>query len=89
MDEAAVFDWLNSLTLKKFSASRNLVIDIDPAFPWQITAPTLRQTWSWYNIINGASGAAMRLQRRSGNLNRGRGPSLSLTLMPARSTSAI
>ncbi|EGD7038782.1 AsmA family protein [Salmonella enterica] len=30
-------DWLNSLTLKKFSASRNLVIDIDPAFPWQIT----------------------------------------------------
>lgn len=31
-------DWLNSLTLKKFSASRNLVIDIDPAFPWQITA---------------------------------------------------
>ncbi|HAU3359872.1 TPA: AsmA family protein [Salmonella enterica subsp. salamae] len=31
-------DWLNNLTLKKFSASRNLVIDIDPAFPWQITA---------------------------------------------------
>lgn len=31
-------DWLSSLTLKKFSASRNLVIDIDPAFPWQITA---------------------------------------------------
>lgn len=31
-------DWLNSVTLKKFSASRNLVIDIDPAFPWQITA---------------------------------------------------
>ncbi|EGD3448654.1 AsmA family protein [Salmonella enterica subsp. enterica serovar Montevideo] len=31
-------DWLNSLTLKKFSTSRNLVIDIDPAFPWQITA---------------------------------------------------
>ncbi|EMQ1607164.1 AsmA family protein [Salmonella enterica] len=31
-------EWLNSLTLKKFSASRNLVIDIDPAFPWQITA---------------------------------------------------
>ncbi|HFS5793440.1 TPA: AsmA family protein [Citrobacter werkmanii] len=30
--------WLNSLTLKKFSASRNLVIDIDPAFPWQITS---------------------------------------------------
>lgn len=31
-------NWLNSLTLKKFSASRNLVIDIDPSFPWQITA---------------------------------------------------
>ncbi|MBJ8678234.1 AsmA family protein [Citrobacter freundii] len=30
--------WLNSLTLKKFSASRNLVIDIDPGFPWQLTA---------------------------------------------------
>ncbi|TKU37080.1 AsmA family protein [Citrobacter sp. wls718] len=30
--------WLDSLTLKKFSASRNLVIDIDPAFPWQLTA---------------------------------------------------
>ncbi len=30
--------WLQSLTLKKFSASRNLIIDIDPAFPWQITA---------------------------------------------------
>lgn len=30
--------WLESLTLKKFSASRNLVIDIDPTFPWQITA---------------------------------------------------
>lgn len=30
--------WLNSLTLKKFSASRNLIIDTDPAFPWQLTA---------------------------------------------------
>lgn len=30
--------WLNSLTMKKFSASRNLVIDIDPSFPWQLTA---------------------------------------------------
>jgi len=30
--------WLNSVTLKRFSASRNLVIDIDPTFPWQITA---------------------------------------------------
>ncbi|MDY1037528.1 AsmA family protein [Lelliottia sp. CFBP8978] len=31
-------EWLNSVTLKKFGLSRNLVIDIDPAFPWQITA---------------------------------------------------
>lgn len=30
--------WLQSVTLKKFGASRNLVIDIDPDFPWQITA---------------------------------------------------
>ena len=30
--------WLQSLTLKKFGASRNLVIDIDPQFPWQVTA---------------------------------------------------
>lgn len=30
--------WLNTLTLKRFNASRNLLIDIDPAFPWQITA---------------------------------------------------
>ena len=30
--------WLQSVTLKKFGASRNLVIDINPDFPWQITA---------------------------------------------------
>lgn len=30
--------WLSSLTLKKFNASRNLVIDVDPTFPWQLTA---------------------------------------------------
>lgn len=30
--------WLNAVVLQKFSASRNLVIDIDPTFPWQITA---------------------------------------------------
>ncbi|WP_437889380.1 AsmA family protein [Phytobacter sp. V91] len=30
--------WLNSVQLKKLSASRNLVIDIDPTFPWQLTA---------------------------------------------------
>ncbi|HEX4501649.1 MAG TPA: AsmA family protein [Scandinavium sp.] len=31
-------DWLQNVTLSKFTASRNLVIDIDPAFPWQITS---------------------------------------------------
>lgn len=31
-------EWLQSITLKKFGASRNLVIDIDPKFPWQVTA---------------------------------------------------
>lgn len=30
--------WLQSVTLSKFTASRNLIIDIDPAFPWQITS---------------------------------------------------
>lgn len=30
--------WLQNITLRRFTASRNLVIDIDPAFPWQITA---------------------------------------------------
>lgn len=31
-------EWLHSVELKKLSASRNLVIDIDPTFPWQLTA---------------------------------------------------
>ncbi|WP_196095163.1 AsmA family protein [Enterobacter roggenkampii] len=35
---AALPEWLNSVTLQKFGLSRNLVIDIDPAFPWQITS---------------------------------------------------
>ncbi|WP_312629521.1 AsmA family protein [Scandinavium sp.] len=30
--------WLQSVTLSKFTASRNLVIDIDPTFPWQVTS---------------------------------------------------
>ncbi|MFG6654086.1 AsmA family protein [Scandinavium sp. M-37] len=30
--------WLQSVTLAKFTASRNLIIDIDPAFPWQTTS---------------------------------------------------
>ncbi|MBL5922046.1 AsmA family protein [Lelliottia amnigena] len=31
-------EWLNAVTLKKFGLIRNLVIDIDPTFPWQITS---------------------------------------------------
>ncbi len=31
-------EWLNRVTVTKFSASRNLIIDIDPAFPFQLTA---------------------------------------------------
>lgn len=30
-------DWLNSVTVKKFSANRNLIIDIDPNWPFQLT----------------------------------------------------
>lgn len=31
-------EWLNTVTIKKLSANRNLVIDIDPTFPFQLTA---------------------------------------------------
>ena len=31
-------NWLNSVTVKKLSASRNLLIDINPEFPFQITS---------------------------------------------------
>ena len=31
-------DWLNSITVKRLAASRNLIIDIDPLFPFQLTA---------------------------------------------------
>ena len=30
--------WLNTVTIKKLSANRNLIIDIDPNFPFQLTA---------------------------------------------------
>ncbi|OAT28386.1 putative exported protein [Buttiauxella brennerae ATCC 51605] len=30
--------WLNTVTIKKLSANRNLIIDIDPTFPFQLTA---------------------------------------------------
>ncbi|MCT4700785.1 AsmA family protein [Enterobacteriaceae bacterium H20N1] len=31
-------EWLNKVTIKKLSANRNLIIDIDPNFPFQLTA---------------------------------------------------
>lgn len=31
-------EWLNSVTVKKLSANRNLIIDIDPNFPFQLTS---------------------------------------------------
>lgn len=31
-------EWLNTIVIKKFSASRNLIIDIDPTFPFQFTS---------------------------------------------------
>lgn len=76
-------DWLNSLTLKKFSASHNLVIDIDPAFPWQITALDGYGTnlelvqhhqwgvWSGNATLNAAAATFNRVDVRR--------PSLSLT----------
>ncbi len=61
--------WLQSLTLKKFSASRNLIIDVDPAFPWQITALDgyggelqLVKNGSW-GVWNGSA----TLKRRGGD----------------------
>ncbi|EMM6760493.1 AsmA family protein [Pluralibacter gergoviae] len=36
--QAPLPDWLQNISLKHFSASRNLLIDITPDFPWQITS---------------------------------------------------
>ncbi|MGY5954778.1 AsmA family protein [Kosakonia sp. BK9b] len=80
MDELPT--WLNSVMLKKFSASRNLVIDIDPAFPWQLTALDgygdnlqLARDRQW-----GVWGGTMKLNAAAGTFNRVdvRRPSLAL-----------
>lgn len=75
--------WLNSLTLKKFNASRNLVIDVDPTFPWQLTALDSYGTnlglvqdhqwgvWSGNATLNAAVGTFNRVDVRR--------PSLALT----------
>ena len=75
--------WLNSLTLKKFSASRNLIIDIDPDFPWQLTA--LDGYGANLTLVTdqsvGASGAERHLNAAAATFNRTdvRRPSLALT----------
>lgn len=72
--------WLNSVTLKKFGLSRNLVIDVDPAFPWQITAldgyganlqlAKDRQwgVWSGSATLNGAAATFNRIDVRRPSL---------------------
>ncbi len=76
-------EWLHSVTLRKFGLSRNLVIDIDPAFPWQITALDGYGTnlqlakdrqwgvWAGTATLNGAAATFNRVDVRR--------PSLSLT----------
>lgn len=73
-------DWLNSVTLQKFGLSRNLVIDIDPAFPWQITSldgyganlqlVKDRQwgVWSGSATLNGAAATFNRVDVRRPSL---------------------
>ncbi len=76
-------EWLHNVTLRKFGLSRNLVIDIDPAFPWQITALDGYGTnlqlakdrqwgvWAGTATLNGAAATFNRVDVRR--------PSLSLT----------
>ncbi len=76
-------EWLNNVTLRKFGLSRNLVIDVDPAFPWQITALDGYGTnlqlakdrqwgvWAGTATLNGAAATFNRVDVRR--------PSLSLT----------
>lgn len=75
--------WLNGVVLQRFSASRNLIIDIDPTFPWQLTALDgyganlrLAQDHKW-----GVWGGSATLNAAAATFNRVdvRRPSLSLT----------
>lgn len=75
--------WLQNVTLQRFTASRNLVIDIDPTFPWQITAldgygDNLQLAkdghwgvWAGNAVLNGAAATFNRVDVRR--------PSLKLT----------
>ncbi|WP_333852650.1 AsmA family protein [Leclercia sp.] len=76
-------EWLHSVTLRKFSLSRNLVIDVDSTFPWQVTALDGYGTnlqlakdrqwgvWAGTATLNGAAATFNRVDVRR--------PSLSLT----------
>ena len=76
----ALPQWLNSVTLKKFGLSRNLVIDIGPSFPWQITSldgyganlqlAKDRQwgVWSGNATLNGAAATFNRVDVRRPSL---------------------
>lgn len=76
-------EWLHNVTLRKFGLSRNLVIDVDPGFPWQITALDGYGTnlqlakdrqwgvWAGTATLNGAAATFNRVDVRR--------PSLSLT----------
>ncbi len=76
-------EWLHSVTLRKFGLSRNLVIDVDTAFPWQITALDGYGTnlqlakdrqwgvWAGTATLNGAAATFNRVDVRR--------PSLTLT----------
>lgn len=76
-------EWLHSVTLRKFGLSRNLVIDVDSTFPWQITALDGYGTnlqlakdrqwgvWAGTATLNGAAATFNRVDVRR--------PSISLT----------
>lgn len=76
-------EWLHSVTLRKFDLSRNLVIDVDSTFPWQVTALDGYGTnlqlakdrqwgvWAGTATLNGAAATFNRVDVRR--------PSLSLT----------
>lgn len=76
-------EWLTRVTVTKFSASRNLIIDIDPTFPFQLTAldgyGNLLQLardrkwgiWSGSATLNAAAGTFNRVDVRR--------PSIALT----------
>lgn len=75
--------WLQSVTINRLNASRNLVIDIDPAFPWQLTA--LDGYGSYLQVAKdrqwGIWGGAAGLNAAAATFNRVdvRRPSLKLT----------